>query len=48
MYAAILEEWGFEIGGAYLVHIGPGEEEAQMYKVVDMRDNIKKFFGDQE
>ena len=48
MYAAILEEWGFEIGGAYLVHIGPGEEDAQMYKVVDMRDNIKKFFGDQE
>mgnify|MGYP000005518995 CR=1 FL=1 len=45
MYAAILEEWGFEIGGAYLVHIGPGEEDAQMYKVVDMRDNIKKFFG---
>jgi hypothetical protein len=48
MYAAILEEWGFEIGGAYLVHIGPGEEDAQMYKVVDMRNNIKKFFGDQE
>ena len=48
MYAAILEEWGFEIGGAYLVHIGPGDEDAQMYKVVDMRDNIKKFFGDQE
>jgi ATP-dependent exoDNAse (exonuclease V) beta subunit len=48
MYAAILEEWGFEIGGAYLVHIGPGDEDAQMYKVVDMRDNIKKFFDEQK
>jgi len=47
MYASILEEWGFEIGGAYLVHIGPGEEDAQMYKVVDMRDNIKNFFEEQ-
>jgi ATP-dependent exoDNAse (exonuclease V) beta subunit len=47
MYAAILEEWGFEIGGAYLVHIGPGDEDAQMHKVVDMRENIKKFFEEQ-
>lgn len=46
MYAAILEEWGFEIGGAYLVHIGPGDEDAQLYKVVDMRGNIKKYFGE--
>jgi len=48
MYAAILEEWGFEIGGAYLVHIGPGDEDAQLYKVVDMRGNIRKFFGEIE
>ena len=46
MYAAILEEWGFEVGGAYLVHIGPGDEDAQIYKVVDMRDNIRKYFGE--
>ena len=42
LYALILEEWGFEIGGAYLVHIGPGDEEAELFKVVDMRDNLKK------
>ncbi len=48
MYAAILEEWGFEIGGAYLVHIGPGDEEAQIYKVNDVRGNIRKFFGEVE
>ena len=45
MYAAILEEWGFEIGGAYLVHIGPGDEDAQIYKVNDVRENIRGFFG---
>lgn len=43
MYALILEEWGFQVGGAYIVHIGPGEEDAQMYKVTDMRDNLKLF-----
>lgn len=41
MYAAILEEWGFEIGGAYLVHIGPGEEEARIHKAHDLRGIIK-------
>lgn len=42
-YALILEEWGFEVGGAYLVHIGPGEEEAELYKVRDVRHTLKKF-----
>ena len=45
MYALILEEWGFEVGGAYLVHIGPGDEEAELYKVVDMREKLKSFFN---
>ena len=43
MYALILEEWGFEVGGAYLVHIGPGDEEAELYKVVDMREKLRSF-----
>jgi ATP-dependent exoDNAse (exonuclease V) beta subunit len=45
MYTLILEEWGFDIGGAYLVHIGPGDEDAELYKVVDMRDNLKLFLN---
>ena len=45
LYSLILEEWGFEVGGAYIVHIGPGEEEAQIYKVVDMRENLKLFLN---
>lgn len=42
-YALILEEWGFDVGGAYLVHIGPGEEPAEMYKVIDMRHKLKRY-----
>ncbi len=43
LYALILEEWGFEIGGAYLVHIGPGEEEAELFKVKDMRKQLIEY-----
>jgi ATP-dependent exoDNAse (exonuclease V) beta subunit len=45
LYSLILEEWGFQVGGAYIVHIGPGDEEAELYKVVDMRDNLKLFLN---
>ena len=45
MYSLILEEWGFEVGGAYLVHIGPGDEEATLHQVVDMRENLKLFLN---
>ena len=44
MYAAILEEWGFEVGGAYIVYIGPGEEPAKVLKCVDMREYINEYF----
>jgi ATP-dependent exoDNAse (exonuclease V) beta subunit len=45
LYSLILEEYGFEIGGAYLVHIGPDDEPANLYKVIDMRDNLKMFLN---
>ena len=49
LYSLILEEWGFEVGGAYLVHIGPGDEPAEMYKVIDMRHKLKRYLdGDAE
>ena len=47
LYALILEEWGFEVGGAYLVHIGPGEEDANLYKVVDMREKLRTYLDEQ-
>jgi len=48
MYAAILEEWGFEIGGAYLVYIGPGDDDARLIKVRDMRPKINDFFKNED
>jgi ATP-dependent exoDNAse (exonuclease V) beta subunit len=36
MYAAILGEWGFNVAGGYLVHIGPGDEPAKIYKCLNM------------
>lgn len=44
MYACILEEWGFEVAGVYIVYIGPGDEDAQLHKVVDMREYINEYF----
>jgi len=46
-YALILEEWGFEVGGAYLVHIGPNEEDAVLHKVVDMREKLSNYLNAQ-
>jgi len=45
LYSIILEEWGFEIGGAYIVHIGPDEEDAKIYQVVDMREKLREFLN---
>jgi ATP-dependent exoDNAse (exonuclease V) beta subunit len=46
LYALILKEWGFEIGGGYLLHIGPGQEEAKLYKCVDMMNLLKEYLGE--
>lgn len=43
LYSLILEEWGFEVTGGYIVHIGPGEDPAKLYKVIDMRDKLRDF-----
>lgn|SRR5574343_162610 len=42
LYCLILEEYGFEVGGAYLVHIGP-DQEAQLHKVIDMRELLRGY-----
>ncbi len=46
LYALILKEWGFDVGGGYLVYIGPDEEEAKMYKCVNMMDLLKVYLGE--
>ena len=42
LYALILEEWGFDIRGGYLVHFGP-DTEAKIYKSKDMRDKLRQY-----
>lgn len=44
LYTLILEEYGFEVGGAYIVHIGP-QEEANIHKVIDMRDILRHYLN---
>lgn len=46
MYALILREWGFDVAGGYLIHIGPGDEEAVMYKCVDFTDILKRYLDE--
>lgn len=46
MYALILKEWGFDVAGGYLVHIGPGEEEATMHKCIDFTNILRKFLDE--
>lgn len=43
MYALILKEWGIDVAGGYLLHIGPGEEEAQLYKCVDFTKILEEY-----
>lgn len=48
MYALILKEWGFDVAGGYLVHIGPGDEDAVLHKCIDMQPILENFLnGDQ-
>ena len=42
LYALILEEWGFDIRGAYLVHIGP-DTDAQVYKAVNLTNELRSY-----
>ena len=44
LYSLILEEWGFDIRGSYLVHIGP-ESEATIYKALDLKDQLRNYLS---
>jgi ATP-dependent exoDNAse (exonuclease V) beta subunit len=46
LYAAILREWGFNVGGGYLVHIGPNEDDAKIYPVVNMIPTLETFLAE--
>lgn len=42
LYSLILEEWGFDIRGAYLVHIGP-DSEAVIHKAIDLKEHLRNY-----
>ena len=43
LYSLILEEWGFDIKASYLLHIGPNEEDAKIYKAHDFKDKLRTY-----
>lgn len=45
LYTLILREWGFNVAGGYLAHIGPGDEEATLYKCVDMTSILEEYIN---
>jgi len=45
LYALILKEWGFDVAGGYLVHIGPDDDEAKMYKCLDMTGILESYLN---
>lgn len=46
MYALILRQWGFDVAGGYLLHLGPDDEEAVLHKCVDFTDILQKFINE--
>lgn len=45
LYALILREWGFNVAGGYLIHIGPGDEEAKLIKCEDMTGILEEYLN---
>lgn len=46
LYAAILKEWGFDVAGGYLLHIGPGDDDAKLYPCVNMVPDLEKYLNE--
>ena len=45
MYALILREWGFDVSGGYLIHIGPGDDDAVLHKCIDFTDILEEYLN---
>jgi ATP-dependent exoDNAse (exonuclease V) beta subunit len=45
LYALILKEYGFEIGGGYLVYIGPGDDDAVLHKCIDFTEILENYLN---
>jgi ATP-dependent exoDNAse (exonuclease V) beta subunit len=45
LYSLILKEWGFNVSAGYLVHIGPGDEPAKIYKCINMVGILEEYLN---
>lgn len=45
LYALILKEWGFDVAGGYLIHIGPDDDDAVIYKCLDFSDILENYIN---
>lgn len=43
LYSLILEEWGFDVKASYLLHIGPDDQEAKIYKAHDFKKELNNY-----
>lgn len=45
LYALILKEWGINVSGGYLVYIGPGDDDAKMFKCQNMTSLLEEYLN---
>jgi len=45
LYILILREYGFDIGGGYLLHIGPSED-AKIHRCLDLTNQLESYLND--
>lgn len=43
LYSLILKEYGINVNGGIILHIGPGDEEARLYHCVNMVDKLEEY-----
>jgi ATP-dependent exoDNAse (exonuclease V) beta subunit len=48
LYALILKQWGIDVSGAYLVYIGPDEEDAKLIPCKNMMPYIQQYFDNKK
>ena len=45
LYALILKQYGIKASGAYLVHIGPDDDPAKIYKVKNLQSTLEEYLN---
>ncbi len=45
LYSLILKEYGIDVASSYLVYISPGDEEAQMFKCLNLTTTLENYLN---